>query len=126
VLENVTTVELDAAAKPPVKFFGSLVRDWPMAAAVALSAYAQVTVHAGGRRWQQEIIGSRVFGEPRDCGPARGVGSRLTCHLDETYFGPDTAITRDVHALRVIDKWRAEWVNSVGSLTIADLRSQTR
>lgn len=82
---------------PAPGYFGSLLGpEWLLpAAAAALTTRTVVETWCGGRGFRQELAGLRPVSAPLEQAVPTGCGSRWEFALDEGYFGPGAALTRE-------------------------------
>lgn len=83
-------------------YYGSLLTPyrWVHAAAAAVSTHTTIETWHAGRALHQNLAGLRPAGPPQDLDAPRGTGTKLTYHLDPSFFTPPALSTpaRDLHA----------------------------
>ncbi|MFF7215417.1 hypothetical protein ACFZAU_33575 [Streptomyces sp. NPDC008238] len=85
-----------------------------------------VEMWCGGRRFRQELTGSRPATPPREwAAPAAGSGTRWEFTLDAGYFGPGAALTRQRGPLDTRAPDCAEAAGP-GRVVVRDLRDGRR
>lgn len=83
-------------------YYGSLLTSyrWVHAAAAAVSTHNTIETWHAGQALHQNLAGLRPTGPPHDFDAPPGTGTKLTYHLDPSYFTPSTlsAPTLNLHA----------------------------
>ena len=118
----------DGQGLPRLGYCGSLLGPdrWISAAAAAVGSCVNVEVWRDGRRFHQELAGSRPVGPPEELeAKDDGCGTRVTFELDPVYFGESASISTELGSPDLHGPHCSE-PSGPGYVEIRDLRRRDR